>query len=93
MQSSQVQQANEQLAEQKKQVDSPASDPRLASLQSDLEKTKGVKSVTPPLANSKGTAAVYTLIATTAPSDLDTEDLVSRLRDDDHPEGDQGPGR
>ena len=76
-----MKQANDQLAQEKKQVDSPASDPRLSSLQDDLEKTKGVKSVTPPLVNSKGTAAVYTLIPTTAPSDLDTEDLVSRLRD------------
>src|SRR5512132_412410 len=83
--SSQVKQANDQLAQEKKQVDSPATDPRLSSLQSDLEKTKGVKSVTPPLANSKGTAAVYTLIPTTAPSDLDTEDLVAPLRDSTAP--------
>ena len=88
----QTQQANQQLAEQKKQVDSPASDPRLASFQSDLSKTKGVKSVGPPLANSKGTAAVYTLIATTAPSDLETEDLVNRLRDDTIPQATKGQG-
>jgi RND superfamily putative drug exporter len=89
-QSSQVKQANDQLAQEKKQVDSPASDPRLASLQDDLEKTKGVKSVTPPLANSKGTSAVYTLIPSTAPSDLATEDLVSRLRDSTIPAATKG---
>ena len=88
----QTKQANEQLAEQKKQVDSPASDPRLTSFQSDLQKTKGVKSVGPPLANSKGTAAVYTLIPTTSPSDLETEDLVNRLRDDTIPQATKGQG-
>jgi RND superfamily putative drug exporter len=91
-QSSQVKQANDQLATEKKQVDSPATDPRLSSLQSDLQKTKGVKSVTPPLVNSKGTAAVYTLIPTTAPSDLATEDLVSRLRDSTIPKATKGQG-
>ena len=91
-QNPQNQQANQQLADQKKQVDSPSSDPRLATLQDDLSKTKGVKSVTPPLTNSKGTAAVYTLIPTTAPSDLATEDLVSRLRDTTIPEATQGQG-
>ncbi len=89
-QSPQVKQANDQLAQDKKQVDSPATDPRLSSLQDDLEKTKGVKSVTPPLVNSKGTAAVYTLIPKTPPADLDTEDLVSRLRDSTIPNATKG---
>jgi uncharacterized membrane protein YdfJ with MMPL/SSD domain len=88
----QTKQANDQLADEKKQVDSPASDPRLSSLQDDLKKTQGVKSVTPPLVNSKGTAAVYTLIPTTAPSDLKTEDLVSRLRDSTIPKATKGQG-
>jgi putative drug exporter of the RND superfamily len=91
-QNPQTQQANEQLSEEKKQVDSPASDPRLTSLQDDLKKTKGVKSVSPPLVNSKGTAAVYTLIPTTAPSNLKTEDLVSRLRDSTIPPATKGQG-
>ena len=58
----------------------------------DLQKTKGVKSVTQPLVNKKGTAAVYTLI----PNDLA---LRPRHRGPglapeglDDPEGDQGPG-
>jgi RND superfamily putative drug exporter len=88
----QVQQANQQLAQEKKQVDSPASDPRLQTMQKDLQNTKGVKSVSPPLVNKQGTAAVYTLIATTAPSDLDTEDLVSRLRDTTIPKATKGQG-
>src|SRR5215211_8262577 len=79
-------------AETKQQTESPATDPRLTTLQKDLEKTKGVKAVTPPLVNKKGTAAVYTLIPTTAPSDLDTEDLVSRLRDSTIPAATKGQG-
>jgi RND superfamily putative drug exporter len=86
----QVQQANQQLAQEKKQVDNPASDPRLQTMQKDLQNTKGVKSVSPPLVNKQGTAAVYTLIATTAPSDLATEDLVSRLRDTTIPKATKG---
>jgi putative drug exporter of the RND superfamily len=90
--SSQVQQQNQQLEQEKKQADSPASDPRLTTLQNDLAKTKGVQSVSPPLANSKGTAAVYTLIPTTSPSDLDTENLVTRLRDETIPQATKGQG-
>jgi putative drug exporter of the RND superfamily len=91
-QNPQTQQANQQLAAEKKQVDSPASDPRLATLQSDLKKTKRVKSVSPPLVNKKGTVAVYTLIPKTAPSDLATEDLVSDLRDNTIPKATKGQG-
>ena len=90
--SPQIQQQSQQLSQEKKQADSPASDPRLTTFQNDLAKTKGVKSVSPPLANSKGTAAVYTLIPTTAPSDLDTENLVTRLRDQTIPEATKGQG-
>jgi putative drug exporter of the RND superfamily len=82
----------QKLDKQKKQAESPATDPRLQSLQSDLEKTKGVESVTPPLVNKKGSAAVYTLIPKTAPSDLETEDLVSRLRDSTIPDATKGQG-
>ena len=46
--------------------------------------------MTQPLVNKQGTAAVYTLIATTAPSDLATEDLVSRLRDTTIPKATKG---
>jgi putative drug exporter of the RND superfamily len=90
--SSQVQQQNQELSQEKKQADSPASDPRLTTLQNDLAKTKGVQSVSPPLANQKGTAAVYTLIPTTSPSDLATENLVTRLRDETIPKATQGQG-
>jgi putative drug exporter of the RND superfamily len=88
----QTQKQSDEISKKKKQAESPATDPRLTTLQKDLEKTKGVKAVTPPLVNKKGTAAVYTLIPTTAPSDLDTEDLVSRLRDSTIPNATKGQG-
>ena len=48
---------------------------------------RGVKSVTQPLVNKDGTAAVLNLTPTTAPSDEATADLVTTLRDDVDPEG------
>ena len=86
----QTQKQSNQLAQKKKQAEQPATDPRLQTLRKDLQKTKGVDSVTQPLVNKKGTAAVYTLIATTAPSDIATEDLVSRLRDTTIPKATKG---
>jgi putative drug exporter of the RND superfamily len=86
----QTQKQSNELANKKKKAEQPATDPRLQSLRTDLEKTKGVKSVTQPLVNKKGSAAVYTLIPTTSPSDLDTEDLVSRLRDSTIPKATKG---
>jgi RND superfamily putative drug exporter len=86
----QTQKQSNELANKKKKAEQPATDPRLQTLRTDLQKTKGVKSVTQPLVNKQGTAAVYTLIPTTAPSDLATEDLVSRLRDTTIPKATKG---
>jgi putative drug exporter of the RND superfamily len=88
----QTQKQSNELASKKKQAEQPATDPRLQTLRKDLEKAKGVKSVTQPLVNKKGTAAVYTLIPTTSPSNLDTEDLVSLLRDTTIPKATKGQG-
>jgi putative drug exporter of the RND superfamily len=82
----------QKLDNKKKKAEQPATDPRLQSLKKDLAKAKGVKSVSEPLVNKKGTAAVYNLIPTTSPSDLDTEDLVSRLRDTTIPNATEGQG-
>ncbi len=68
-------------ADQKKQLESPASDPRLQTLRSDIAKTSGVKSVSQPVVDKKGDAAILTATATTAPSSRKTEDLVDDLRD------------
>jgi putative drug exporter of the RND superfamily len=88
----QTQKQSNELANKKKKAEQPATDPRLQTLRTDLQKTKGVKSVTQPLVNKQGTAAVYTLIPTTSPSDLDTEDLVSDLRDTTIPKATKGQG-
>jgi putative drug exporter of the RND superfamily len=81
-----------QTEQQEKFLESKASDPRLQTLKTDMEKTKGVKSVTEPLVNKSGSAAVYTLVATTAPSSRKTEDLVNTLRDDVIPKATKGQG-
>src|SRR5919108_415478 len=88
----QTQKQSQELANKKKKAENPATDPRLQTLKKDLAKAQGVKSVSEPLVNKKGTAAVYNLIPTTAPSDLDTENLVSRLRDTTIPNATKGQG-
>jgi uncharacterized membrane protein YdfJ with MMPL/SSD domain len=60
--------------------DARATDPRLVKLQNALINTKGDQLVSPPELNKKGTAAVYTVIATTAPSAPATANLVKKLR-------------
>jgi RND superfamily putative drug exporter len=62
-----------------------ASDPRLQTLRTDMADTDGVQSVTQPLVNDAGTAAVYTVQSKYAPSDSRTADLVHTLRDDTIP--------
>ena len=80
-QSSQQQAQQKQLDEQKKAVDQPSSDTRLTGLEDAIKKTPGVKSVSPATVDKRGTAAVFTAIATTAPSSRATENLVRNLRD------------
>ncbi len=88
----QTQKQSNQLSQKKKQAEQPATDPRLQTMRTDLQKTNGVASVSQPLVNKQGSAAVYTLIPTTAPSDLKTEDLVSHLRDTTIPKATKGQG-
>src|SRR5215207_8366619 len=76
--------------DKEKFLESKSSDPRLTALRKDLQKTKGVDTVTLPLVNNKGDAAVYTVTATTAPSSRATEDLVSTLRNDVIPKATKG---
>ena len=86
----QTKQIEEQADDQRKQAEQPATDPRLQDLRDDLKKTSGVDSVTQPLVNDPGTAAVMTATPTTAPSDRATERLVRRLRDDTIPAATKG---
>jgi putative drug exporter of the RND superfamily len=69
---------------------SPASDSRLTSLEGAIEKTPGIDSVSPATVDKAGTVAVFTAIATTAPSDPKTGDLVENLRDNVVPKAIEG---
>jgi uncharacterized membrane protein YdfJ with MMPL/SSD domain len=62
--------------------DARGTDPRLVKLQDALTATDGVALVSPPQINQDGDAAVYSVIATTAPADEATADLVKTLRSD-----------
>jgi putative drug exporter of the RND superfamily len=86
----QDQQISQSYDAKRKQLDQPATDPRLQTLRTDISKTKGVKSVTQPLVNKDGTAAVLTVDATTAPSDQATETLVRHLRSTTIPKATKG---
>jgi RND superfamily putative drug exporter len=69
---------------------SPASDPRLTNLEDAIRKTPGIDSVSPATVDKAGTVAVFTAIATTAPSDPKTGDLVENLRDNVVPKAIKG---
>ncbi len=71
---------------------SKSSDPRLQSLMSDIQKTKGVASVSEPDVNSTGTAAIYSVVPQSAPSAAATKDLVTRLREEVLPSSTKGEG-
>ncbi|HET6643110.1 MAG TPA: MMPL family transporter, partial [Gaiellaceae bacterium] len=60
--------------------DERGTDPRLVKLQDGLTDTLGVKIVSPPRINKAGDAAIFTVIATTAPAATETADLVRTLR-------------
>jgi putative drug exporter of the RND superfamily len=80
----------EQTKQQEDFLKTTASDPRLQDLRTDMEKTPGVKSVTEPLVNDSGSAAVYTVISDYAPSSRKTEDVVNDLRDNTIPKATKG---
>ena len=61
--------------------DERGTDPRLVELQHRLRQTMGVKLVSPPQINKSGDAAIFTVIARTAPADPKTADLVVTIRD------------
>jgi uncharacterized membrane protein YdfJ with MMPL/SSD domain len=60
--------------------DARGTDPRLVQLQDALGAAQGVQLVSPPRINGDGNAAIYSVIATTAPSAPETADLVETLR-------------
>ena len=73
--------SSQQLDAKRKQAESPATDPRLTTLEDDIKKTSGVASVSPATVSKNGDAAVITVVSKTSPSDNDTEKLVRDLRD------------
>jgi RND superfamily putative drug exporter len=78
------------LKQQKKQAQSPATDPRLTKLEDAIKKYPDVKSVSPATVDKRGTHAVLTAVPKTAPSATETEDLVKRLRSDVIPQATKG---
>ncbi len=81
----------EKQAQQQEQfLKTKASDPRLVHLQNKIDKTNGVKDVSPAVVDKSGSAASFTVIPTTAPSSDATEDLVRHLRDAVIPDADKG---
>jgi putative drug exporter of the RND superfamily len=80
------------LDQQKKQAESPATDPRLTKLENAIGKDRDVKAVSPATVDRAGTAAVFTAVPKTAPSDRATEELVKRLRSDVIPAATNGSG-
>src|SRR5215213_1995042 len=82
--------SQQKLAQQKKQLESPATDPRLTSLESAIGKDKDIETVSPATVDKAGTAAVFTAVDRTAPSDRATEDLVKRLRSEVIPKAIKG---
>jgi len=70
--------------------DPRGTDPRLVALQNGLGSTVGVKVVSPPLINQSGTAAAFSVVATTAPADPATATLVRTLRVYTIPQSTQG---
>ncbi|MGH2925836.1 MAG: MMPL family transporter [Solirubrobacterales bacterium] len=69
-----------QASQQEAFLKTPASDPRLVKLENQIGKAKGVKQVSPATLDKPGDTAVFTVVATTAPSADVTSDLVRHLR-------------
>ena len=76
------QKQQQQADQQKKFLESDASDPDLVHLENQISKTNGVKSVSEAKVDNSGTAAVFTVIPRYSPSSEAASDLVVDLRDD-----------
>jgi putative drug exporter of the RND superfamily len=69
---------------------SPATDPRLTTLQKDVSSTAGVAAVTPIQVDKAGTSAFFNAISKHGPAEDETTDLVNTLRDDVIPKAEKG---
>jgi RND superfamily putative drug exporter len=79
-----------QAQQQEQFLKTNASDPRLVHLENQIDKTHGVKDVSPAVVDKSGNAASFSVIPTTAPSANATTDLVNKLRDEVIPKADKG---
>src|ERR1700729_1250160 len=69
---------------------SPATDPRLATLQKDVSSTAGVAAVTPIQVDKAGTSAFFNAISKHGPAKSQTTALVNALRDSVIPDAEKG---
>jgi RND superfamily putative drug exporter len=72
------------------EINSPSDAASLQALSATLADTPGVAAVSPPIVSPKGNAAILQLFPTTAPQDIETTQLVHRLRDEVIPRATQG---
>lgn len=89
---SQLESEQASLEQQISYLSSPAGDPRIQDLISAIDKTNDVDSAGPATTGSGGKAAVFSVIADSAPSAWKTQDLVNKIRDDVVPEQTKGEG-
>jgi RND superfamily putative drug exporter len=61
--------------------DAATAAPALATVATALRAVDGVAAVAPPVSNAGGDTYLLTVIPTTGPGDVETEDVVNRLRD------------
>lgn len=89
---SQLESEQASLGQQVSYLSSPAGDPRIQGLISAIGKTNDVDSAGPATTGSGGKAAVFSVVADSAPSAWKTQDLVNKLRDDVIPKQTKGEG-
>jgi RND superfamily putative drug exporter len=69
---------------------SPATDPRLVTLQKDVSATTGVAAVTPIQVDKAGTSAFFNAVSEHGPAEHQTTNLVNSLRDNVIPKAENG---
>ena len=74
------------------EVRGPADLEALGQLTTALQEAPGVEFAAPPLSNERGDAAVVFVVPSTAPQAVETEELISRLREDVLPASLAGTG-
>ena len=86
------QQQQEQAQQEEAFLKTPASDPRLQSLEKEIGKQSDVASVSEAATDKSGSAAVFAVTPKTSPSAFATQDLVNHLRDETIPDATKGTG-